>query len=241
VRHIDGKTISVVLSQVMTLVSEVPEATPAVSVPVAAPGVEQRAIEATLACIARHGLSKTTIDDVAREGGFSRATLYRYFGGKRDLVERVVHHEIERVTRDLLAAADSAETLEDAVTAMFVTGGRELADNAALRFVADFEPERLLPHLTFSGGDVFLRDSSVALAPALERFLGERAPRAAEWITRIGLILWFSPTAPVSLSDGRALRAYVHEFVVPAILPPAIHPAVSDPVSPVPNPPLRDL
>lgn len=202
----------------MTLVSEPErvEATEEAAQP-APLSVEHRAIEATLACIARHGLSKTTIDDIARQAGFSRATLYRYFGGKRDLVERLIDFESDRITRDLRAAADAEATLEDAVHAMFVTAGRELAEHEALRFVAAFEPELLLPHLTFAGGDVFLRDASEALAPALERFLGERAARAAEWIARMGLGLWMSPTAPVSFTDESGLREYVHEIVVPAI------------------------
>ena len=216
----------------MTVVSDAPEAPAATArdVAVADPApltVEQRAIEATLACIARHGLSKTTIDDVARQAGFSRATLYRYFGGKRDLVERVVQREVDRVTHELVAAADAETTLDEAVTAMFVTAGRELAENEALCFVADFEPELLLPHLTFAGGNTFLRDASDALAPPLERFLGARAPRAAEWMVRVGLVLWFSPTAPVALADASAMRDYVHEFVVPAIQP--------VPIQPVPN------
>jgi AcrR family transcriptional regulator len=204
----------------MTLVSQVASSGVASSAgPPEAPGIEQRAIAATLACIARHGLSKTTIDDIAREGGFSRATLYRYFPAKRDLVEQVIGHETGRVVRELLAAADAEASLDDAVVAMYLTAGRELAANDALAFVAAFEPELLLPHLTFAGGDAFLGAAAAALAPGLERFVGDRAARAAEWIVRIGLVLWCSPTAPVSLTDERALRAYVHEFVVPALRP----------------------
>ena len=37
--------------------------------------VEARAVAALLTCIARYGLAKTTLDDVAREAGCSRATL----------------------------------------------------------------------------------------------------------------------------------------------------------------------
>ena len=54
------------------------------------PTIEDRAVQATLDCVARHGLAKTTFDDVAREAGCARATLYRYFGGKRQLVRLTV-------------------------------------------------------------------------------------------------------------------------------------------------------
>ena len=51
---------------------------------------EQRLLEATLVCLARHGIAKTTLDDVAREAGVSRATLYRYFPGKQALLSAAV-------------------------------------------------------------------------------------------------------------------------------------------------------
>jgi hypothetical protein len=47
---------------------------------------EQRVVDALLACIARWGVSKTTVEDVAREAGISRATIYRLFPGGKDVV-----------------------------------------------------------------------------------------------------------------------------------------------------------
>ena len=184
-----------------------------------AAGVDQRAIAATLACIARHGLGKTTIDDVAREAGCSRATLYRYFDGKQELVAAAVRAEVERLTAVVRDAADDAETLEDAIVAVLHTAGTEIGEHPALRFVADFEPERLLPSLTFARGDEFLAAASSALAPSLERFVRGRSLRAAEWIVRVGLTLWCNPTCPVSLTDPDSVRGYVRDFIVPALAP----------------------
>jgi AcrR family transcriptional regulator len=182
-------------------------------------GVETRAIDATLACIARHGLSKTTIDDIAREAGCSRATLYRYFGSRQELVTAAVHAEAVRVASLARQVAGSATTLEDAVVGVLGVAGRELGEHPALRFVADVEPEQLLPYLTFAGGDRFLHDAAEAIGPCFTRFVGEDATRSAEWIARIGLALWLSPSAPVSLGDAEALRGYVRAFVLPAIEP----------------------
>jgi len=199
----------------------------ALAAPVAPPalGIHERAVAATLTCVARHGLGKTTIDDIAREAGCSRATLYRYFGGKRELVQTVVRVEAARVAETVRAAADASETLEDAVVAMLHTAGLELGEHPALRFVAAFEPERLLPHLTFTGGERFLARAGAAIALSLERFLPGRADRAAEWVARIGLTLWLCPSGPVSLADAVSLRAYVRAFVVPALDRPSFDPA----------------
>lgn len=188
--------------------------------PPEAGSIEQRAIDATLACIARHGLGKTTVDDVAREAGCARATLYRYFGGKQELVGAALQAEADRISRRLRDASAGAASLEEAVMAVLTSAAAELATNAALQFVATHEPERLLPHLTFAGGDSFLAAATPALEPCLAPYVApERLARASEWLVRVGLALLFSPTSPLSLGDLDHTRAYVREFVLPAIQP----------------------
>jgi AcrR family transcriptional regulator len=185
--------------------------------------IRRRAVDATLACIARHGLSKLTVDDVAREAGCGRASLYREFGSKRALVTAVVAAETERMVDGVRRAAAASDTLEDAVVAMLTTAGRELETHAALQFVAAFEPELLLPHLTFGGADRFLAWSAERLAPCFDRFVAPGdAVRTAEWIARVALVLWCSPTAssaPVVLGDAGSVRPFVSQFVLPGIQP----------------------
>src|SRR4051812_35705519 len=48
--------------------------------------LRDRILDATVACIARHGVSHTTIDDIARAAGCGRATVYRAFAGGKDAV-----------------------------------------------------------------------------------------------------------------------------------------------------------
>ncbi|MGH9045909.1 MAG: TetR/AcrR family transcriptional regulator, partial [Acidimicrobiales bacterium] len=49
-----------------------------------APDTRERILEAAYACVARWGLSKTSLEDVTREAVLSRSTLSRYFPGGRD-------------------------------------------------------------------------------------------------------------------------------------------------------------
>ena len=72
-------------------------------------------MQGLLACIGRFGLAKTTIDDVAREAACSRATLYRYFEGKPELVRRTVVSERERITSLVVEAGRAEATFADAV------------------------------------------------------------------------------------------------------------------------------
>src|ERR671911_826116 len=182
------------------------------------PTVEDRAVRAPLACVARHGLAKTTFDDVAREAGCARATLYRYFGGKRQLVRITVAREAARIAAAVRDAADAEPTFEGAVVATIVRAARELRDNEALQFLFAFEPELVLPHVTFDAGNRFLVGAGSAVAPALERFLpADRTDRAGEWLARVLLTHALSPSSPIDLTDESAARALVRELVLPGL------------------------
>jgi AcrR family transcriptional regulator len=186
--------------------------------PSLSPGVEERAVRATLVCVARHGLAKTTFDDVAREAGCARATLYRYFGGRRQLVRVVVAREAARVAAAIRAAGDAEESFEDAVVAIVVRAAGELRDHEALQFVFAFEPELVLPHVTFDAGNRFLAAAGAAIAPALDRFVPpEHTARAAEWLARVVLTHAVSPTNRIDLADEPAARALVRDFVLPGL------------------------
>jgi AcrR family transcriptional regulator len=206
--------MSPIVSGMAALLTERDPAAPA------RPEVEARAVAALLTCVARQGLRKTTLDDVAREAGCGRATLYRYFASKQALLSAAGHAEATRIVAALRDATATAETLEGAVVALLVTAGVELGHHPALRFVADFEPDWLLPHLAFAGGDRFLAAAADALAPALHHVVRpDDAGRAAEWIARVGLCLLCSPASPVALDDEASVRAYAREFIVPALQP----------------------
>ena len=56
---------------------------------------EERVADAAIRCVGRWGVAKTTLDDVAREAGCSRATVYRLFpGGKENLLDTAVRLEV---------------------------------------------------------------------------------------------------------------------------------------------------
>jgi AcrR family transcriptional regulator len=45
----------------------------------------------------RYGIKSVTMDDVSRELGISKKTLYQYFSDKNDLVKKSIDREIERI------------------------------------------------------------------------------------------------------------------------------------------------
>jgi AcrR family transcriptional regulator len=177
-----------------------------------------RIIAATLVSLARYGVAKTTLEDVAKEAGCARATVYRYFGGKQELLGAVVAHESTRILTAIDAAAQSRDNAEDALVAMGTTAAHELLEHDALQFVLAHEPEVVLPWVTFEGSDRFIAVTGAALAPTFARFLpASEASRAAAWCIRIFLAYLGAEASTVTMTDARDVRALVHDFVAPAL------------------------
>src|SRR6266480_5897970 len=111
--------------------------------------VRERILEATYACVARYGLAKTTVEDVARAARLSRATMYRHFPGGRDqLLREVITWEtgrfFGRLAEAVAGATDFFHLLEEAL----LFAHRAVEDHAVLQKILVTEPERLLPQLT---------------------------------------------------------------------------------------------
>ena len=61
------------------------------------PALRDRVLAAAYECVARFGIAKTTVEDVVKESGVSRATVYRVFpGGKDELLRAAVSWEMDR-------------------------------------------------------------------------------------------------------------------------------------------------
>ena len=106
-----------------------------------------RIIDGTLACLARHGTVKTTVDDIARQSGVSRATVYRAFpGGRDEILGAVVDTEVARLFSALGVRLGSAEDLASALVGGIVEASVRLRDHAALHFLVEHEQVRGIQH-----------------------------------------------------------------------------------------------
>jgi len=176
--------------------------------------IEGQVVEGALRAIARYGLSKLTVDDVAKEAGISRATLYRYFPGRGAVLAAVVEAETERLQQGLDDALADAATLAEALAAVAGFGARAFVGHEALQHLLATEPGTILPHLCFSGADTLLRVAADRIGPHLCRFMGPlEARRTGELLARI--VLSYALAPPPGPAEG-AVLSVVREFVVPA-------------------------
>jgi AcrR family transcriptional regulator len=179
-----------------------------------------RIVDATLRCLGRQGLAKTTVDDIAREAGISRATLYRTFpGGKESVIAAVVDTEAARFFSALAVAMGEAHDLEDVLVAGMVEAATRLSAHEALAYLLEHEPGTVLPHLAFARMDDLLLTVGDLAAPFFARWLApDQAARAAEWAIRIVISYLSCPDEEVDLTDPESARWLARRFVLPGIL-----------------------
>jgi AcrR family transcriptional regulator len=184
----------------------------------------ERVLAATYACVARFGMGKTTVEDVVKESGVSRASIYRLFpGGKDQLLRETVgwemNHFFGRLAEAVYDAPDFASLLEEGL----VFAHRSIQEHEVLRKVLETEPERLLPLITVEQHRV-LDFITAFLLPYLER--EHRAGRvrpgvdleaATEYVARLVLSLIGSP-GRWDMDDPEQVRILVREELLGGIL-----------------------
>lgn len=180
-------------------------------------------IHAAARCVARWGIRKTSLDDIAREAGVSRATAYRVFpGGKDRVVEVLFQHRAGCLFRELSADLQAAPTLEEL---LFVGVGAALRmplDDDVTRVVLAHEPELVLPHFAFDRLDRVFDVADALCRPHLRRFLPDDEVRAAsELLARSVLTFAFRPAPWLDPHDPAAVRRLIRTYLLPALAPAA--------------------
>jgi AcrR family transcriptional regulator len=178
-----------------------------------------RIIDATLACLARHGTVKTTVDDIARAAGLSRATVYRAFpGGRDEVLAAVLDTESARLFSALGVRLGEASDLRDALVGGIVEASTRIRTHAALGYLVEHEPGLILGHLAFEDADRLLATASRFTAPFLARWMRPaEAGRVAEWAVRIVLSFAIAPSDTTDLTDPDQTARLVDTFVLPGI------------------------
>ena len=178
-----------------------------------------RIIDGTLTCLARHGTAKTTVDDIARQSGVSRATVYRAFpGGRDEILGAVVDTEMARLFSALGVRLGNAGDLTTALVGGIVEVSSRLRDHAALHFLVEHEPGIILGHLAFDESDRLLATAARFTAPFLARWMSpDEAERVAEWAARIVLSYAIAPSTRLDPCDEVDATRLVTVFMLPGI------------------------
>jgi AcrR family transcriptional regulator len=182
-------------------------------------GARERILAAAERCIDRHGIRKTTMDDVASEVGLSRPSVYRYFADRDDLL-------IELITRHARAINDLAHksmSRQSSLPDQIVEGLLYIADHGRrdplTRHVIDPDGTNLGRRMITSGTSEMIR--AELWDPFLDAaFSNEELPRG---LTRLDIHFLLGNLAKMvvrGLEDGegdlKRYRSILRRFVAPA-------------------------
>src|SRR5277367_1362211 len=187
--------------------------------PTSADEARERILAAAERCIDRHGIRKTTMDDVACEVGLSRPSVYRYFTDRDDLlVELITGHAralLDRARKSISRQSDLPDQIVETVLYTADHGRRD----PLTRHVIDPDGTSLGRRMIASGTTEMMRaeiwDSVLDVAGANNE-LPPGLPRS-------DIRLWLGNVTKMvmrGLDDGegdiRRYRSILRRFVVPA-------------------------
>lgn len=178
-------------------------------------------LDAAGVLLARYGLGRWSMDDVANAAGVGRATVYRRFASREDVVNATIARDLQRFFATVADAVAGMPDLVDKVVEGFVIGMRAARDS-------------LLPELFVSDGSAVMALlnaapvvdlGSRALVRQYEAITGER-PRGtaraevelvAEALMRLALSFLLIPGSSIDFGDERAARTAVRRLVRPLL------------------------
>lgn len=183
----------------------------------------QQILAAAESVIARHGISKTTMDDIGRQAGVSRPTVYRYFGDRDNLLAAL----IERRTRMLFDRARGHIFGFESFADQLVEGLLYLVDHGRrdpiVRILVG--PECLDVTTPIVNGSTLVAELTAEMwEPVLQRAIqcGEirsdlDTRNVGQWLALVQFIL--VGRRDVTGTDDSETRALLRTFVLPAFLP----------------------
>lgn len=183
----------------------------------------RRLLDAAEACYERHGVSRTTVDDIAREASVHRTTVYRYFGSRDDVLAFVMLREsagvIERAQRSMDGSGPFGNRLLDALD------GAIAAVEESRWLSALFSPESLTMTVAAAASTTFRDRIREALRPYVDQAKANGELRAqldpdavADWLVRVAQMLVMDHLAAGQRDAHMDRRATLRDFVIPAIL-----------------------
>jgi AcrR family transcriptional regulator len=172
----------------------------------------ERMVDVAIAVVERFGARALSLTSVARHAGVGRATAYRMFGGRDQLVEAIVEREVKTLGTLIADWTASEPDPGGKVRILILNVLDYIRKHEALQYILTNEPEEIISTIVARGpdraSDVTIVDLIVANSinnfvnePELEAALVPDAARATEMMIRIIYSYMLIPRSALSDED----------------------------------------
>ncbi len=183
----------------------------------------ERILAAAEVCFARYGFQKTSMEDIAREAGLSRRSVYRHFPDKAALFREVITARTRIYLDEIVRRTDEVSGLSAQIEEVARLTNRLVREDPISVAMHLADPDSLARTVTTEAREL-LGMAMDAIVPLIEaaRERGEvRAdldvPRSAEWITRMVFSLSATPSVTFDIDDPEQSAVFIREFLLPGL------------------------
>jgi AcrR family transcriptional regulator len=179
-----------------------------------------RILDAALAEYLAHGFRRTSVDDVARRAGIGRATIYRRFAARDEIVQAVLVRETRRFFAEIAEATKQLPSLADRLVEGFVVGLRNARDHSLLQQILTSEADVSIPFLTTRGGPAMAVMREFLLRQYLdcvETNSDTKPAEVAEILVRLCFSLVLTPDSCLPLRTDEEARATARRYLAPLV------------------------
>lgn len=185
---------------------------------------KEQLLDAARVCYETYGVSKTTVEHVAREAKVSRTTVYRYFKNRDEILTGVVVRDTVGICDMLEEELQQYENFSDFLIEGIMLCLKEVPQTPIYNLLCGEDGEALMNRLCISSEE-FVAMGIELVMPAFNRALERDEIREdlnllmmVEWVCRLFMSFL---TAPSHLSNEDVmLREAFRTMLLPAILKP---------------------
>ena len=184
--------------------------------------VRERLLDAAEVCLARFGPQKTSMEDVARTAGMSRATVYRYFENRDALLLGVASRQASSLATEAISYLHQFSTISDWLVEGLLFTLREMPNRPVFASLVTSLDSRASGSLLL-GSTGLIQIGVNVLGPMFGSAKEQGLLRddidpemLIEWLLRM---LWTYLNAPSQVAtDEEGMRKLFRMMLIPAVL-----------------------
>jgi AcrR family transcriptional regulator len=183
--------------------------------------VSDRILAAAAELVGRHGAQQATMAAIAQKAGVGRATVFRRFGSKQEILDRAQMRELRMLSLALKESAANADTAAAALIECFVMSMRAMRRRPLLRRLAQLEPEKLIAFTRLRSPPVLelWRRMHTSIVETFDAPQVDPSECSALADLLIHLTLGYSvvPESSIDLKDDDELRQLAASVITPVL------------------------